>query len=421
MPPKQLTTDRQLAALKPAARPYEVGIEGSRGLVVRVFPTATKNFELRYTAFNGARRRHVLGVYPDLSLAEARTRASALRVGIVDGGDPAADRAAEKHKARTGETLRELAESYWEAAEVGLHGGRKRPKRASTISKERRWWRHIEGSLGARPIADLRRSDIRIFMRGLATSSGLSAASVADIGALLQSILGYAVLEERLEANPAVGLARPLAVISRERMFSDEALGTILRAAARAASDHSGERSDRLARLSPAIGLAIQLLILTLTRRSEVAGARWEEFELSANLWTIPSARAKAKHVHVVPLTTDAVEVLQSIRRLNPQSDYLFPSSGPSGEHLDPHAVTRAFARIAARRGLGPGSPHDVRRTGATTLVARYGVSRFVISLLLGHTPRDGAAVTGVYDRHTYIPEKRTALQHWETHLRSLS
>jgi integrase len=168
------------------------------------------------------------------------------------------------------------------------------------------------------------------------------------------------------------------------------------------------------------MGLAIQLLVLTLTRRNEVAGAQWSEFDLKAKLWTIPSKRAKAEHLHVVPLTDDMISILEAIRRLHQHATNLFPSSGPTGDHMDPHAITRAFARIISRHKLGAGSPHDVRRTGATTLVGRYGVSRLVVGLLLGHTPREGAAVTSVYDRHSYIPEKRKALELWCGHLRGL-
>lgn len=80
-------------------------------------------------------------------------------------------------------------------------------------------------------------------------------------------------------------------------------------------------------------------------------------------------------------------------------------------------ASTRAFAQTCTRRKLAVGSPHDVRRSGATTLTGRYGVSRFVVGLVLGHTPNEGAAVTSVYDRHTYVPEKRAALELWANHL----
>lgn len=415
-----LSTDRQIASLKPADKVYEIGIGGSRGLGVRIFPTGLRQFEYRYVAANGARRRLCLGAYPDLSLAEARSKAAGLRIAVVDGADPVAEKTAARERARTGETLDELAEAYWQAATVGLHGGRRRPKRAVTLSNERQMWRnHIQPRLGARPFTEIRRADVKVFMRTLVTESGLAAASVASIGSVLHAVLGFAVLEERLEANPALGLARPLALTSRERMFDDVALRTLWDAASLASVPRAPDEKTAgvHARLEPSIGLAIQLLMLTLTRRNEVAGARKTEFDRKTGIWTIPSERAKAKHQHVVPLGADALEVLEIAWSLDPGSPYLFPSFRSPGQHIDPHAITRAFARTCTRRKLSVGSPHDVRRSGATTLTGRYGVSRFLVGLVLGHTPNEGAAVTSVYDRHTYVPEKRAALEVWATHL----
>lgn len=423
MPLKPIATDRQVAALKPSEKPYEASVDKSRGLYVRVFPTGSKQFELRYTAVNGSRRRHTLGLYPDLSLSQARAKAAAHRVNVTEGRDPAAELAAEKERARTGETLNELAQAYWAAAARGLHGGRRRPKRASTLDTERRWWRnHVERTLGRRRFTEIRRADVKIFMRELATDSGLAPASLASVGSLVQAVLGFAVHEDRLDANPAAGLARPLALTSRDRLLSDQALGELWRAATVASRPRGeGERSEDIhARLGPEMGLAIRLLILSLTRRTEVAGARWGEFDLDAKLWTIPAVRAKARHLHVVPLTPDMLEVLTLARRLNPKGETVFPAQKGFGDHLDPHAITRAFTRILERRKLGHGSPHDVRRSGATTLVGRYGISRLVVGYVLGHTAKEGAAVTSVYDRHSYIPEKRHALSAWAEHLRAL-
>ncbi|QYF87064.1 site-specific integrase [Brevundimonas sp. PAMC22021] len=423
MPTNQISTDRQIAALKPRDKLYEVGIQSSRGLCLRVFPTGTKNFEFRYTANNGLRRRHPLGAYPDIGLSLARAKAAALRVSVVDGDDPAARRAEAREKARTGETLSELADAYWRAAARGLHGGRRRPKREVTIQKEKGFWKnHLERAMGSRRFAEIKRADVRIFMRDLALDSGLSPSSVAGVGSLLQSILGFAVHEERLEANPAVGLAQPLALTSRDRMFNDEGLAILQRAAKNASplrfDGHN--KADKHARLEPEMGLALQLLMLTLTRRSEAAGARWAEIDLNAGLWTIPSERAKARHLHVVPLSPSSLAVLLAARDLHPKSPFVFPSQQVKGAHLDPHAVTRAVARICKRHQIAAGSPHDIRRSGATTLVGRYGVSRLVVGFLLGHTAREGAAVTSVYDRHSYIPEKRAALVQWANHLSSL-
>ena len=256
-------------------------------------------------------------------------------------------------------------------------------------------------------------------MRELVIEGRLSAASIASIGGILHAVLGFAVLEERLESNPALGLARPLAVVSRERMFNDEALKTIwdwadLSSLPRAPDEKT---AGVHARLEPVTGLVIQFLMLTLTRRTEVVGAMKAEFDREAGLWIIPSTRAKAKHPHVVPLGPDCLRVLEEAWALNPDSPFVFPSERAPGQHMDAHAVTRAFSRTCARKKLALGSPHDVRRSGATTLTARYGASRFIVGLVLGHTPNDGAAVTAVYDRHTYVPEKREALLKWAGHL----
>lgn len=415
-----LSTDRQIAALKPGDRPYELVIAGARGLYIRVFPTGARKFEYRYTSRSGSRRRMVLGAWPDLSLYEARVRASQLRQSVHDGADPAEKKALEKVQARTGETFAELADAYWAAAARGLHGGRRRPKREATIQTEKSWWRtHVETKLGHRRYQNLRRTDIRLFMKALVMESRLAPASIAAVGALIQSILQYAVLEEKIDANPAAGLARPLALTSRDRLFSDNAMATIWKTAGTAATERDPTRSPR-AQLSPEMGLAIQFLILTLTRRAETAGARWSEFDLKAGLWTIPASRTKALHTHIVPLTEPMVAILEEMRRRHPVRAAVFPPLRGRSDHLDPHALTRAFARICEQHRLPAGSPHDVRRTGVTTLIGRYRVPRMIAGLLLGHTIREGAAATSVYDRHSYLPEKHEALQIWGRHLEAL-
>lgn len=423
MPATSISTDRQVSALKPAETKYDVAVSGSRGLSLRVYPTAAKVFGYRYTSANGARRRHILGAYPDLSLADARAKAAALRIEVLEGGDPAGERAVEKEKARTGETLNQLAEAYWAAAEQGLHGGRRRPKSPETIAKERsHWTRHVAPRVGDVRLEQARRRDVKDLMKSLVRETKLAPATLADIGGMVHSVLAYGVLEERLEYNPASGQTRPLAVQSRDRLIRDDALAVILKAAIR--SSPGGElgerREDPSARMGPTVGLAVQLVIHTLARRAEVAGARRDEIDRSAMQWVIPAARAKARHIHIVPLTASMLRIIDAAEALHPGANHIFPSIGPEMEHLDPHTITRAFARIVSRHKLPHGSPHDIRRSGATTLIGQYGVRRHIAGLLLGHTLKEGAAVTSVYDRYTYLPEKQAALEAWERHLARL-
>lgn len=415
-----ITTDRQIAALKPLPDRFERRVSGVRGLSLRVYPSGLRQFEVRFSVKGGPRRREVLGNYPEISLADARQKAMALRLEIIGGVDPVARRAETKRPAPPQDRLDDVAEAYWAAAELGLHGGRRRPKRPRTIANERHLWiRHIASSLGATAPRDLKRAQVKSFMRTLVTERRLSAASAASIGGLLHSVMAFCVQEEMIDANPVVGLARPLALVSRDRMLDDAGLRLVWEIAEEGVQPRpAGYLNVGLAaRPEPVMALAIQLLMLTLTRRNEVAGARKAEFDRHAGLWVIPAERAKANHQHVVPLSSQALEVIEAAWALDSTSPFLFASPRVADQCIDEQAITRTFSRIFERRNLPLRSPHDVRRTGATTLTGRYGVTRFIVGLVLGHTPREGAAVTAVYDRYTYTAEKRDALRKWAEHL----
>lgn len=410
-----ITTDRQVKAIQPGKSRSENTIAGTPGLSLIVQPSGTRSFVLRYVALNGDRKRLALGQYPGISLADARAKAASLKVGVVDGADPAAERSAKREAARTGDTLEQLAQAYWLAAMKGLHGGRRRPKRPSTLSSEKnRWTQHIAPALGARKFAEIRRADIKGFMRELASAGALSADTVSSIGRTLSSILAFAVYEERLEANPASGLTRPLALKQRERMFDDHALRTIW-----AVAERAGDPME--SRLDLSTAGALQFAMLTLCRRGEVAGARWSEIDLPNRKWTIPKERAKSHRAHVVPLSDAALTILQGQKELSAESGspFVFPAPRDPARSIAPEVLTRALTRICEREGLPHGTPHDFRRSGATTLTSEaIGKRRFIVSKVLGHASYDGAAaVTEVYDRNDYLSEKREALDAWAKYL----
>lgn len=433
-----LTADRQLSALKPTEKTYEVSIDGARGLAVRVFPTGTKSFEFRYVAINGRRRRLPLGNYPGLSLAAARTEAASLHVTVTRGGDPAGDRAAARVAARTGDTLAELADAYFAAAAKGLHGGRGRPKRSLTLKVERnRFDRHIAPTLGTRRFQEIKRTDVKSFMRECAAGD-LAADTVASIGGTLSAIFAFAVYEERLESNPVTGLTRPLALRSRERMLNDAAMKTLWAALEGVSSLPAPPRLSKVKRpptpaggpprasADLAVALALRFAMLTLARRNDVASCRWSEIDLEQAIWTIPADRFKGGRAHVLPLSEQSLLVLKAAKELPGHgNEVVFPSPlhpNPTKEKpprsVTPSALTRALTRSLDDLGLPHGSPHDFRRAGATTLTSeRLGVRRFTVGLVLGHAVQDGAAVTGVYDRNDYLSEKRAALKVWGAHL----
>jgi integrase len=144
------------------------------------------------------------------------------------------------------------------------------------------------------------------------------------------------------------------------------------------------------------------------------------EFDLNdEKVWTIPPERSKNNRAHRVPLSPLALSIVQTAMDLTGDSPWLFPSR-TGAEHITPHAVSHAMRN--ARLGDQPSialdniTPHDLRRTAAS-FITSLGVNRVTVAKILNHA--DGS-VTAVYDRHSYDPEKRHALDAWAARLQEI-
>jgi integrase len=415
-----ITTDKQVQSLKESGARYERTCDYPKGLVVCVTPGTGPAFYLRYVSRDGNRRRLRLGAYDRQSfgLAAARRQAIIHRAAIEQGADPAAERTRARRTARTGERLDDLQAAYLKAAAKGLHGGRQVPRRASALEQDEMLYRvHIQPKFGARLYHTMTAGDVKELARELATEKELAAATVRGVIAVLRAILGFAVHEEKIAANPVIGVKLPKAA-KRERMIDDGSLRKIWRAL----NDVDADEGNASLPLDPQAVRLLQLLILTSLRRAEVAGAAWAEFDLTAGLWTIPAHRMKGGRAHSVPLSDTAMDLLSRIRQSTDHlgSGYLFPMKGDPEKPVRPDRVTAEFAQMVKHLSLPAMSPHDVRRTCATLLTGRYAVPEKHISHVLAHSLTEGAAVTGQYNLHTYLPEKRAALGKWAGHLKSL-
>jgi integrase len=202
-----------------------------------------------------------------------------------------------------------------------------------------------------------------------------------------------------VENNVLAGYRGP-PIVSRERVATQEELRLVWRAL-EAMSKHAPARST---------SQALQVAILTLQRRSEVAGLCRGEIDFEARRWTIPASRTKNKAPQVVPLPPLAFQrICEGFEHTG--TDYAF--AGRKREIASTgHMLTRAFIRLRQEIGGDDLTVHDLRRTGATML-AEIGVSGDVISRMLNHTP-PGPQVTKIYNRFDYEPQKRAALEHWQ-------
>ena len=222
-----------------------------------------------------------------------------------------------------------------------------------------------------------------------------------NVLAHLSSFYGWALPRlDSLPGNPCRDAGRPPAPKSRDRVLSDTELGILWNVL-----------DDEAAPFGP----AIKLLILTGQRRGEVFDADRSEFDLKAKLWTIPRERAKNDVAHLVPLSKEALTIIESLTARD-DSDKLFPARG-NGEN-GPSGFSKTIVRVRAamEKEVGRSIPrwtlHDLRRTLATGL-QRLGVRLEVTEAVLNHVSGSRAGIVGVYQRHDYFTEKRKALDAW--------
>lgn len=395
------------------------------GLMLRVTDTGRKVWMVRYRTEDGQQRRLGLGLYPDVSLAEARGLAAEARKTASSGGDPAGERRQLRIEARSEpyQTFSDIAGGYFTACEVGEWKPRRRKKRASTLQNERWLWaRHIKPYLGDLAVEDVTPPAIRTVLRALVATGRESTSN--KVRAQIRQIFNFAIAEERVEVNPVARTTALHDEAPRQRVLSDEEIRQIWTAL----SDRTGlVRQGRPAvesrvLIGEAVGIALKLLLVTLVRRAEVSGAARSELDLVNGVWIIPGARTKSGKPHLVPLSTTATALFKRAIEISDAgqtrpSPFVFPSPRSREQPITPGALTHALRYAREALELERFTPHDLRRTGATNMASeRLGVSPFLIGKVLSHSTELGGAASvtlTTYALYDYVKEKRDALAAW--------
>lgn len=397
-------TDRKIAGLKPAPQRLEYFDRSMPGFGLRVSPDGRKSFVLLYRVARPSPRlggesavghdkrvlkRLTLGIYPEVSLAKARDLARAELGKATIGRDPSAER-----KQARQQTFGALAERY-----VERHAKpRKRSWRedARMIRAELDDWRD-------RPAGSITRSDVRELLEAVVDRGAPVAAN--RLLALVRKVFNFGFDQEWVEANPAQRVTRPADEQSRTRVLSADELRILWKWLHKRPAKGLDATERRYWMLNRA---ALKLRLITAQRGREVISMRWSDLDLAGKWWNIPAAHSKNKLPHRVPLTTLAIDVLDSLKATDgADSEFLF------------QGIRGTRQRRGALEGLALDDvrPHDFRRTAAS-LMAGAGVPRLVIAKVLNHVE---AGVTAVYDRHGYDSEKRGALEIWDRILRGKS
>lgn len=377
-------TPKTIDALPPAKeKRYEVRDALIHGLLVRVSVSGAKIWYVT-TRIDGRLRRIRVGRYPIVSLADAREQAREI-LRKVELGLP-------------------LVEPEVEEEEVTTLGG-VIPEFIRLYAKPRnRDWKGTESvltkfaSLNDRPIDQIKRRDVVKVLDEIVAAGTPFRANRAL--AAIKKLMNWCLDRGVIEANVLSALQPPTKEVARDRVLSDDELR-----ACWAGADEEGFP----------FGTCTKLMILTGQRRSEVAGMRWSEVDLEKALSTIPAKRAKNATLHVVPLAPLVVELLKATPRFL-QSDLVFTTNG--------RTAVSGFGRVKRRLDSQVRSEawrfHDLRRTVATNM-AMSGTSPHVIEAVLNHKTGIVSGVAAIYNRHTYLDEKRHALVQWPNQIERLT
>lgn len=342
-----------------------------------------------------------LGSYGDLSLADARRTAKALRARVALGYDVAAEKqerkaeaAAKFEAAKRAVTVAHLADEYFERTILG------RWKHPNIVRS--RIERDIKPVIGRLAVEDVRPAHIDAMLQAIVKRGAPTIAN--DVLRWTRRMFDYAVKRHMVLHNPAAAFELADAggaEEARERSLSREEL-ILLFEAMRGAKGFSYENL-----------LAVKLLLLLAVRKQELTAARWEEFDLAAAVWHLPAERTKTDAGIDIPLPGPAAEALHELHRLACGSEWVFPAR-KAQHHMIPHIHENTLnVALAKVKPLMPDVPpfciHDFRRTARTHLAA-LGVDPHIAERCLNHKLK---GVEGIYNRHDYFDERRKALDLW--------
>ena len=338
------------------------------------------------------------GSYPALSLREAREKRDEARKLLAQGIDPAAHKR-EEHKARLTaqrDSFQNIAREWHEVRLAEFS-----EKHRGTVMY--RLETYIFPGIGAKHITKLDTPDILAVVKPL-EQKGLHETS-RRLLQIINQVFRYAIATGRAKHNIAAdlrGALRPRRVTHRAAIVEPSNVGQLLR------------DIDAYEGYYPLV-CALKLAPLVFTRPTELRAARWSEFDLDEKEWRIPAERMKLRRQHIVPLSTQAVSILEDLYEATGDGTFLFPSIRTATRPISDATMLNALRRMGYQKQEM--SVHGFRAI-ASTLLNELGYNRDWIERQLAHG--EGNDVRSAYNHAEYLPERRRMMQEWADYLDKL-
>lgn len=390
-----MLTDTEARNLQPRERPYKA-TDGA-GMYLEVRPNGAKYWRLFYR-FAGKQKTLALGVYPLVSLKEARRKRDEAKRKIEQGIDPTQQRKVDKLTAvlSSANTFQAVASEWQEH-----HAKHWAPITADKIRAALATY--VLPSVGALPIAEITPAAILALLRKVEAKGRHETAH--RLRSWCSQIFRFGILTMRCERDPAADVKGALntAKTTHRSALPASDLPAFLR-----------KLNDPAARVEYRTRLALRLQVLTFVRPGELRGAAWTEFDLEKAEWRVPAERTKTREEYIVPLSSQALAVIQDLKKLTGEYRLLFPCVGNPGKPMSENTLCAAL-----QTGLGfPVTAHGFRATATSTLL-ELGWPAHVIDRQLGH--RERKQVFGAYSHLAqYLDERRRMMQAWGDHLEAL-
>lgn len=369
-------------------KPYKLFDGG--GLFVLVKPNGSKLWQQKYR-HHGKERLLSHGLYPEVTLAQARKKRDAARARIADGGDPAVQKRLQQIEAET-----QSRTTFYLIAEEYLQMAYDRELADATMRKK--IW-HVEtlaASLHNRPVNEITSAEVLHLLRKVEASGRRETAK--KLRGTLSGIFRLAVVTLRADNDPThaiKGALLPVKVTNRAAITDEKQFGQFLR--------------DLVAYTgATVIKDALLFQILTMSRPGEVRGAKQSEFDLEQGTWSIPADRTKMRRDHIVPLSKQAQALVERNWIDIEGVELIFPSLNSNRKWLSENAFNSAMRRMGYSKDEV--TAHGFRATASTILNDR-GYEADVIEAALAH--QDKNAIRRTYNRATYWEQRTVLMQEW--------
>ncbi|MDF2043717.1 MULTISPECIES: integrase domain-containing protein [unclassified Pantoea] len=383
-------TNNEILKAKPQEKDFT--LHDGDGLFMLVKTSGKKLWRFRYQRPNSSSRTNLsLGSYPALTLAVARQMRDRYFSLLAQGIDP------QKQQEEVSEQRQIELDSIFSVV-----AGRWFQLKSKSVTEDyaKDIWRSLEKdifpTIGEIPVQALKARTIVEALEPIKARGALE--TVRRLVQRINEIMIFAVNTGLIDANPASGVGMAFEKPKKQNMptLRPEELPKLM-------------RSLVMSNLSITTRCLIEWQLLTLVRPSEASGTQWTEIDFDLNLWVIPAERMKAKREHVVPLSKQALDILEVMRPISSNRQYVFPSRNNPKEPMNSQTANAALKRI----GYGGKLVAHGLRSIASTALNEASFNPDVIESALAHCDKN--EVRRAYNRSTYLEQRKDMMSWWGT------